>query len=132
MHRSDFYAWSNNPLSNRRKEDSRLIDLIKESFQDSDRIYGSSRIFCVLRELGETCGVDCVARIMRENMIIAQPEHRAHQCHYTNPTRAAPNRLLHQFVTPEPDKAWVTASPIYERLRAGCVWRLLWICSPVK
>jgi putative transposase len=57
VHRSGFYAWSNNPFSNWRKENDRLLGLIKESFQASDRIYGSARIFCDLRELGETCGV---------------------------------------------------------------------------
>jgi hypothetical protein len=41
---------SNNPLSIRRKEDSRLLDLMKESFQVSDRIYGSACIFCDLKE----------------------------------------------------------------------------------
>lgn len=108
VHRSGFYAWSNNPLSNRRKEDDRLLGLIKESFQASDRIYGSARIFCDLRELGETCGVHRVARIMRENKIVAQRGYRARRHHYSKPARAAPNRLLQQFVTQEPDAVWVT------------------------
>lgn len=108
VHRSGFYAWSNNPLSNRRKEDDRLLGLIKESFQASDRIYGSARIFCDLRELGETCGVHRVARIMRDNKIVAMQGYSAHRHHYSKPARAAPNRLLQQFVTQEPDEVWVT------------------------
>lgn len=89
VHRSGFYAWSNNPLSNRRKEDDRLLSLIKQSFQASERIYGSARIFCDLRELGETCGVHRVARIMRENKIVAQRGYKAHRQRYSKPAKVA-------------------------------------------
>jgi putative transposase len=56
VHRSGFYAWSNNPLSNRRKEDYRLLGLIKESFQASDRIYGSVRMVIPPRRLTALSG----------------------------------------------------------------------------
>jgi putative transposase len=108
VHRSGFYAWSNNLLSNRRKEDDRLLSLIKQLFQTSDRIYSSARIFCDLRELGETYGVHRVERIIRENKIVAQRVHRGHRHPYSKLARAAPNTLLRQFVTQEPDEVWVT------------------------
>lgn len=107
VRRRGFYAWSNNPLSNRRKEDECLLGLIKESFQASDHIYGSAPIFCGLRGLGETCSVHRVARIMRENKIVGKGC-RAHRHHYSKPARATPNRLLRQFATQEVDEVWVT------------------------
>jgi len=109
VHRSGFYAWRHRPESNRRREDRRLLGLIKESFEASQGIYGSKRIFCDLRELGETCGVHRVARIMRENRIAAYRGYKKTiRYRYTKPAKAAPNRLQQRFVMSRPDEAWVT------------------------
>lgn len=69
--RSGFYDWRVRPESRHSREDRRLLELIRESHEASQRIYGSLRVFCDLRELGETCGVHRVARIMQENKIVA-------------------------------------------------------------
>ncbi len=108
VHRSGFYAWRHKPESNRSKEDRRILGLIKESFEASQGIYGSKRIFCDLREVGETCGVHRVARIMRENKIAALRGYKSHRFHYHKPAKAAPNRLSQQFAMQMPDEAWVT------------------------
>ena len=71
VHRSGFYAWRHHPESNRSIEDRRLQSLIRASFEASQGIYVSKRIFCDLREVGETCGVHHVARIMRKHKIVA-------------------------------------------------------------
>lgn len=108
VHRSGFYAWRHKPESNRSKDDRRLLGLIKESFEASQGIYGSKRVFCDLREVGETCGVHRVARIMRENKIAALRGYKSHRFHYHKPAKAAPNQLLQQFAMQTPDEAWVT------------------------
>ena len=59
------------PLSDRAKEDVRLLRLIRASYNASHGVYGSTRIFLDLREAGETCSKHRVARIMRANKIRA-------------------------------------------------------------
>ena len=52
--RSGYYAWLNEPTSNRAREDARLLRLIHASFVASHGIYGAPRVFLDLREAGET------------------------------------------------------------------------------
>ena len=85
-----------------------MLELIRESHEASQRIYGSPRVFCDLRELGETCGVHRVARIMQENNIMAQRSYKTFRYRYHKPAKAAPNRLAQQFEMTRPDIAWVT------------------------
>jgi putative transposase len=108
VHRSGFYAWRHHPESKRSIEDRRLLGLIRASFEASQGIYGSKRIFCDLREVGETCGVHRVARIMRAHKIAALRGYKSHRFHYHKPAKAAPNRLSQQFSMQMPDEAWVT------------------------
>ena len=53
--RSGYYDWLKQPISDRAKEDARLLRLIRTSFTASHSIYGAPRIFLDLREAGETC-----------------------------------------------------------------------------
>jgi len=106
--RSGFYAWHNNPESIHSMEDQRLLGLIKASFDASQGIYGSPRVFCDLREIGEICSVHRIARIMRENKIAAHRGYKTFKSRYSKPAKAAPNRLAQQFVMDKPDMAWVT------------------------
>jgi putative transposase len=73
---SGYYAWLKNPISDRAKEDKRLLKLIRASFEASQGVYGSPRVFLDLREAGETCSKHRVARLMRENNIRAQAGYR--------------------------------------------------------
>jgi putative transposase len=50
---SGYYAWSQQPLSNRAREDARLLRLIRASFIASHGVYGAPRVFLDLREAGE-------------------------------------------------------------------------------
>jgi len=121
VHRSGFYAWRRHPESKRSIEDRRLLGLIRASFEASQGIYGSKRIFCDLREVGETCGVHRVARIMRAHKIAALRGYKAHRFHYHKPAKAAPNRLSQQFSMQMPDEAWVT-DITYIRTRSGWLY----------
>lgn len=85
------------------------MSLIKESFEASQGTYGSRRVLCDLRELGILCGKHRIARIMRENKMVAHRGYKSHHHHrYTKPAKAAPNRLSQQFLMNSPDEAWVT------------------------
>jgi hypothetical protein len=68
---SGYYEWLQQPISNRAKEDARLLRLIRASFVASQGVYGAPRVFLDLREAGETCSKHRVARLMRENNLRA-------------------------------------------------------------
>ena len=71
-HPSGYYAWRRSPHSARTLEDRRLMELIRQSWQDSDRLYGYRKVTHDLRDLGERCGRHRVARLMRENRLRSQ------------------------------------------------------------
>ena len=50
---SGYYDWLLQPISNRAREDARLLRLIRASFVASHGIYGAPRVFLDLREAGE-------------------------------------------------------------------------------
>ena len=64
---SGYYEWLHNPISNRVKEDARLLRLIRASFIANHGIYGAPRVFLDLREAGETCSKHRVERLMRQS-----------------------------------------------------------------
>jgi putative transposase len=108
VHRSGFYAWLAQPRSCRAKEDERLLGLVRESYLASGGIYGSPRVFHDLREAGERCGENRVARLMRVNSIRAVRGYKRPRFKGGKPATVAPNRLRRQFTVTEPGKAWVT------------------------
>ena len=106
--RSGFYAWLIRPLSDHAIEDGRLLDLIRSSYAASSGVYGSPRVFLDLREAGETCGRNRVARIMRVNKIKALRGYKAPRVIHGRPSIIAPNTLAREFTVARPDQAWVT------------------------
>ena len=67
---SGYYAWLAQPVSDRAREDTRLLRLIRASLTASQGIYGPPRVFLDLREAGEGCSKHRVARLMREHQLI--------------------------------------------------------------
>jgi putative transposase len=96
------------PLSDRAIEDERLLDLIRESYTASGRVYGSPRIFLDIREAGERVRRKRVARIMREHRIRAVRGYKTPRHLSSIPSAVAPNRLQRQFSFDQPDHAWIT------------------------
>ncbi|WP_131813978.1 IS3 family transposase, partial [Candidatus Terasakiella magnetica] len=72
FHRSGFYAWLKQPLSQRAIEDKRLSGLIKQSWLESGTSYGYRNITKDLRDWGEVCGKHRVYRIMKIEGIRSQ------------------------------------------------------------
>jgi putative transposase len=109
IHRSGFYAWLKEPLSERAKEDKRLLSTIRTSYLASGGIYGSPRIHRDLLEAGERCGENRVARLMRECGLRALRGYKKPRNKSAGKLAViAPNRLEQQFSVQNPDQAWVT------------------------
>jgi len=106
--RSGFYAWLHKPLSDRAIEDLRLLKLIRASWEASGGIYGAPRVYADLREVGERCGKNRVARIMRAHKIRAIRGYRQPRAYHGRPALLAPNRLKQAFTVDRPNKVWVT------------------------
>lgn len=108
VHRSGFYSWIKSPLSPRAKENLRLTNLIRHFHRKSDGIYGSPRIFKDLREIGEVCSENRVARLMKKAGIQAVRGYKKRKYRYSKPSEAYPNRIEQQFEVELPDQVWVT------------------------
>jgi putative transposase len=108
VHFSGFYAWLEKPLSNRAIEDQRLLALIKHFYMASGATYGSPWIHRDLREVGETCSVHRVARIMRENKLRAQIGYKRRYIRGGKPANVAANVLDRNFSPDAPNRAWVS------------------------
>jgi putative transposase len=61
-----FYGWLGRAPSSRSRENAHLTGRIRTSFAESDRTYGSPRVWRDLREWGERCSENRVARLMRD------------------------------------------------------------------
>jgi putative transposase len=105
---SGYYEWLQNPISNRARENARLLRLIRASFVASRGIYGAPRVFLDLREAGETCSKHRVERLMRENGLRALHGYRTRRVSVSKPAVVIPNVLQRQFTATRPNKAWVT------------------------
>ena len=106
--RAGYYAWLRKPLSDRAIEDARLLRLIRASYNASQGVYGSTRIFLDLREAGETCSKHRVARIMRANKIRALHGYRTRRYVAGKPSAVVPDLVKRNFDVIRPNKVWVT------------------------
>ncbi|MEZ5063409.1 MAG: IS3 family transposase [bacterium] len=106
--RSGFYAWLREPLSARARDDQRLVARIRTFHAESDSSYGSPRIFKDLREAGESCSLNRVARLMRRHKIRGHHRYKKPRFVAGRPSTVAPNRLERKFEQDQPNRAWVT------------------------
>jgi putative transposase len=70
--RSGFYRWQQAEPSRRDKENARLVEQIKEVFAANKSRYGSPRVTRELRQKGLQCGEKRIARLMRQNKLVAR------------------------------------------------------------
>jgi putative transposase len=105
---SGFYEWLGRAPSQRSQDDSRLIRLIRDSFELSDRTYGSPRVWHDLRALGETCGKNRVSRPMQLAKLQARRKRRRPGDTASRlETYIAPNHLQRDFQADGPNQKWV-------------------------
>jgi len=108
VNRSGYYAWIKEPKSPRQREDDRLTGLIKQSWLESGCLYGYRKVHADLRYLGETCGHNRVARLMRLAGLQAQVGYRKPRYQCGKVANLADNHLQQDFDAQHPNQAWVT------------------------
>ncbi len=109
VHPSGFYAWLKRPFSKRAVEDGRQTELLKDAWEDSGKVYGYRKLDDDLRDQGETCCPNRVARLARMAGIKAQIGYKRRSGMYGGkPSIAVDNTLDRQFDVTAPDTAWVT------------------------
>ena len=107
--RAGFYEWLGRPESDRAKANRELLALIRESFEQSDRTYGSPRIWRDLIAWGYRCGENRVARLMLAAGLKARRKRRRlPEDLGVRPEHCiAPNLLNRQFKATAPNQRWV-------------------------
>ena len=109
VHPSGYYAWRSERRSARAVEDQRLLGRIKQSWLESGGVYGYRKVHDDMRELGERCGHNRVARLMRAEGLLSQRGYgRRPKVFGSEPAVIAPNHLARAFEVAEPNKVWVT------------------------
>ncbi|WP_193153126.1 IS3 family transposase [Citrobacter freundii] len=108
VHPSGFYAWLQQPHSQRHQADLRLTGQIKQFWLESGCVYGYRKIHLDLRDSGQQCGVNRVWRLMKRVGIKAQVGYRSPRARKDEASIVSPNRLQRQFNPDAPDESWVT------------------------
>jgi len=109
VHFSGFYAWLKEPLSQRAQEDVRQTELIQQAWADSGKVYGYRKLTDDLRDAGETCSENRVARLASIAGNAAQIGYKRRPGRYGGkPAVVADNTLGRRFEVAAPDTVWVT------------------------
>ncbi len=74
--KSSYYAWLKRKPSAHEQRDKELLTEIKRVFKEKHKRYGSPRIYKELHGTGYSSGRDRIARLMRENGLVARPKKR--------------------------------------------------------
>jgi putative transposase len=106
---SGFYAHQHKPQGLRARQDQKLSAQIQPIFQASRGTYGSPRIQARLRQQGEHCGKNRIARLMRQQQLSARQKRRfvprTTQSGHGQPV--APNRFGKMSAPVRPNQVWV-------------------------
>jgi putative transposase len=107
--RGGFYEWLRRQQSRRGRENLQLLAQVRASFEQSDRTYGSPRVWRDLRAWGHRCGRHRVARLMRAEGRQARRRRRRLPTDADTrlPSAIAPNLLDRQFEATAPNQRWV-------------------------
>lgn len=104
--RSGFYAWCNREQSAHDRDDRLLKAHVKVAFEKSKRSYGSPRIKEELRGCGIEVGRHRVARLMREQRLVARRRRRFAKPISGSHAATAENLLNRDFSASRPDEKW--------------------------
>jgi len=109
LSRGGFYAWLTRPRSQRARRDEVLGAKTRTSFLQSDRTYGTRRVWHDLLAEGEVCGLHRIERLMRQQALRARPRRRRVPADAgpQAPGVVSPNVLNRQFNAPAPIRKWV-------------------------
>ncbi len=120
--RSSYYAWRRRGRSKRAEENKQLLEKIKQVYKMSRGSYGSPRISAELRARGIVCGENRIARLMRENGIVARTKRRYKVTTKSRHALPLAENLLYRSSGPRgPNEVW--ASDItYIRTQKGWLY----------
>jgi putative transposase len=105
---SGYHAWRKRPVSEREKQNERLVEQIKALHGDSEQTYGSPRVHAGLRGQGQVCSQNRVARLMLLNAISACRKRKfIHTTDSKHELAVAPNELDRDFVAQQADQKWL-------------------------
>jgi putative transposase len=120
--RSGYHAWAVRDKCDRRREDRVLAVHVAAAFERSGRTYESPRIRIDLQEDGMRVGRSRIARLMRENDLIARRKKSFRATPGSCPSdRVSPNRLDWNFTARAPNRKWITDVK-YVRTSAGWLY----------
>ena len=108
IHFSGFYAWLNQPLSQRAREDQYLLGFIKQFWLESGAVYGYRKIYDDMQSAGESCGKNRIYRLMKAEGIQSQRGYKRRGYYGGKPAIVAPNLVQRDFSADKPNQIWVT------------------------
>ena len=117
--RRGYYDWLNRPDSQRALANQELLVEIKRLFYQYREVYGAPRIYRALLKRGIECGLNRVARLMRENEIVPKTVKKFRVTTDSRKSRnPAKNILDRKFEADRPNEKWV-ADVTYIPTREG-------------
>ena len=106
---SGYYAWRGHVPGKRAAQNELLDVAVRALFQESDETYGSPRICRDLRLLGNTCGLNRIARLMQKAGLKARhPRRFVVTTDSEHDLPMAANILNRQFEVIAPNLVWVS------------------------
>lgn len=105
--RSGYYDWRNRGMSKRERSNKALLEKIKRAFEDSKETYGSPRVTIELRDNGNICSHNRVARLMRLNGIAAKTKRKFKITTLSGHNQpVAPDLVNRFFEADRPNRLW--------------------------
>jgi len=122
VHRSGYYQWLKQPISNREVENQKLLTYIKKAYKESGGVYGSRNIHKDLQELGIYVNKKRVARLMSEAKLYGVGTYkRKPYSKVGTMNKAHPNYVQQCFVVHKPNDIWVS-DITYIRTKEGWLY----------
>lgn len=119
---SGYYAWRKRRPSRRAVADEALLADIRQIHAEAHESYGYRRVLRALLALRHRVGRDRVARLMRQNGIVAQRKwRRKSTTRVTKVLPQVPNLLERRFTADRPNAVWV-ADISYVRTGEGWLY----------
>lgn len=106
--RSGYYCFTKRLPSQRQQDEDRLLMKIQKIYEESRQTYGSPRIHAELKEQGETCSRQRIAKLMKKAGIMAKMTKKFKVTTKVNTkAKTAPNLLKQNFTADQPNRRWV-------------------------
>ena len=107
--RSGFYRWRDRPQSKRSARREQMIELVKETYEEFEAVYGAPRITKELKELGYPCSVNYIAGLMSSEGIKARNgKGFNYSKHSLSMNNVSDNLLWRDFYAKESNQKWTS------------------------